>query len=169
VVEGLQHMARMGFKLIVITNQAGIGHGHFTEGEMHAFNRHMAELLKSHGVTIEGIYYCPFHPEASLAEYRKDSFLRKPQPGMLLQASSEHKIDLNRSYLIGDKASDTLAAKAAGCTAILVRYAACDQEKDLGGAVPDFIAGDMREAAKFIEMHASSLKSTPQTISSENI
>jgi D-glycero-D-manno-heptose 1,7-bisphosphate phosphatase len=150
VVEGLQWLSKMGFKLIVTTNQAGIARGYFTEREVEAFNQHLLVSLQSHSVTIDGIYYCPHHPTEGIGKYRQDCFCRKPKPGMLTQAAKEHDIDLSRSYVIGDKKSDILAGKAVGCTTILVlRGVAGTGERELS-AVPDYVACDLLDAALII-------------------
>jgi len=104
----------IGFKLVIITNQAGIGRGYYTVADYKKLTEWMLEQFKARGVRIARVYYCPFHPSAGVGEYRKDSFDRKPNPGMILQANEELGLDLSRSVLIGDKVSDIEAGHAAG-------------------------------------------------------
>jgi D-glycero-D-manno-heptose 1,7-bisphosphate phosphatase len=155
VVPGLRHLARLGFQLIITTNQSGIGRGYFVEADMHAFNAALVERLRGDGVTIAGIYFCPFHPTEGLGEYRRDSPLRKPNPGMLLQAAVEHDLELDASFAIGDKTSDVAAGRAAGCRTVLLRRGADDSAERESSARPDFVAADLVEAAQFIERLAA--------------
>lgn len=103
-----------GYLIIVITNQAGIGRGYYTEEDFHKLNDWMIEQFKQRGITITGVYYCPYHPTHGIGEYLKDSYDRKPNPGMILKASERYSIDLKQSVLIGDKDTDIKAGQAAG-------------------------------------------------------
>lgn len=154
VVAGLRRMSAAGFGLYITTNQSGIARGYFSEADMHVFNAALRERLRAEGVDIEAIYYCPFHPKGSVEFYRQDSPLRKPRPGMILQAAAEHQLALPASFAIGDKKSDILAGQAAGCRTILVRTGARGAgEPDLQ-ATPDFIAPHLLAAAEWIERDA---------------
>lgn len=117
-LEGIFELCRtaqgLGYLLIVITNQAGIGRGYYSENDFHLLTDWMCDAFAREGVTIDGVYFCPYHPEHGVGDYKIDSPCRKPAPGMLLQASKEHDIDLSRSVLIGDKESDIQAGIAAG-------------------------------------------------------
>lgn len=103
-----------GYKLIVITNQSGIGRGYYDESQFNQLTDWMKAQFASHGVHIDGVYFCPHHPEKALPAYRLKCECRKPEPGMLLQAIAEHDIDPNQSIMFGDKVSDIKAAKKAG-------------------------------------------------------
>lgn len=104
----------LGFHIFVITNQAGIGRGYYTETQFLNLSRWMCERFDEAGASITKVYYSPFHPEAGLGKYKKDDFSRKPNPGMILQARTEYNIELGRSILIGDKLTDVNAGIAAG-------------------------------------------------------
>jgi D-glycero-D-manno-heptose 1,7-bisphosphate phosphatase len=110
---------RTGYLVVVVTNQAGIGRGYYSEEQFHALTHWMRARFAEHGGQIDGVYYCPCHPEHGIGEYRRESEFRKPAPGMLLQAQSELGIDLKRSILIGDKLSDMAAGRAAGVATLL--------------------------------------------------
>lgn len=99
----------LNYKLIVVTNQSGIGRGYYTEEDFHQLTAWMHEAFITAGIPLDAVYYCPFHPDG-IGQYRKKSPLRKPAPGMLLKAREELAIDLSRSVLIGDKESDIEAA-----------------------------------------------------------
>ena len=112
----------MGYLLVLVTNQSGIARGLFTEEQFLQLTEWMDWSLADRGVDLDGIYYCPHHPEAKLAEFKQDCDCRKPKSGMLLQAIEELKIDPSRSIMIGDKVDDLLAGKGAKInTTILVR------------------------------------------------
>jgi D-glycero-D-manno-heptose 1,7-bisphosphate phosphatase len=103
-----------GFNLVVITNQAGIARGYYTEGDYERLTAWMLDQFASRGIRIDRVYYCPFHPTAGIGEYRRESFDRKPNPGMILRAQKDLDLDLSRSVLVGDKDSDIEAGRAAG-------------------------------------------------------
>ena len=102
------------YKLVVITNQAGIGRGYYSEDDFHQLTAWMCEQFSVAGAPIERVYFSPFHPTAGIGKYLKDDFSRKPYPGMILQARAELDLDLPSSVLIGDKASDIQSGIAAG-------------------------------------------------------
>jgi D-glycero-D-manno-heptose 1,7-bisphosphate phosphatase len=147
-VEGLQVLGGLGRPLIVVTNQSGIARGYFTEADAARFNALLAETLAAHGVRLTAFYVCPFHPTEGVGPYRQESPCRKPAPGMLLQAAREHRIDLRDSYMIGDKASDVLAGRRAGCRTILVRTGVAGG--DMAEVQPDWVAADLVQAAQLI-------------------
>lgn len=105
---------RNGLKIIVITNQAGIARGFYTERDFELLSMWMVEIFKNNNINITDIYFCPYHPQHGIGHYKKDADCRKPKPGMILQAAVEHDINLSRSFLIGDKISDVEAGLAAG-------------------------------------------------------
>jgi D-glycero-D-manno-heptose 1,7-bisphosphate phosphatase len=104
----------LGFRLIVITNQAGIGRGYYDEAEFQRLTGWMLRQFQERGIPIDRVYHCPYHPTAGVGEYRRDSFDRKPNPGMLLKAQRDFGLDLSQCVLVGDKDSDIEAGRAAG-------------------------------------------------------
>jgi D-glycero-D-manno-heptose 1,7-bisphosphate phosphatase len=105
---------QLGYLIFVVTNQAGIGRGYFSEQEFLKLNDWMCAVFQAKGVPLEKVYYCPFHPEHGIGPYKVDSHLRKPAPGMILQAAREYEIDLSHSVLVGDQETDIHAGVAAG-------------------------------------------------------
>lgn len=103
-----------GYLVIVVTNQAGIGRGYYSEAEFHELTAWMCDIFVQRGANIDAVYYCPFHPEHGIDKYKKESEFRKPNPGMLLLAANEHNIDLKNSLMVGDKISDIQAGQRAG-------------------------------------------------------
>lgn len=107
VFEALRYATSVGYKLIVVTNQSGIGRGYFTQADYDALETYIRRLFADAGTPLTEVYHCPHHPDANCD-------CRKPRPGMILRAVGEHDIDLARSVMIGDKPSDAEAAEAAG-------------------------------------------------------
>jgi D-glycero-D-manno-heptose 1,7-bisphosphate phosphatase len=151
--EAVRLVNRAGLKAIVITNQSGIARGMYTEQTLGAIHEKMIEELRAHGAMLAGVYYCPHHPEVGDARYRIACDCRKPQPGMLDRAARDHNIDLSRSFVIGDKASDINLARNAGARAALVLtgYGRETLERpDLWPCEPALVAENLLEAAKLI-------------------
>ena len=117
-VEGIFDLCRKanaaGMAIVVVTNQAGIGRGYYSEREFHDLSDWMCAQFLSNGVKIDAVYFCPFHPSHGVGHYKMESFDRKPNPGMILRAEKDLGLDLARSTLVGDKLSDIAAAKVAG-------------------------------------------------------
>jgi len=136
--EALRHLKSRGFKLIIITNQSGIGRGLFTLDQYRAVE---AEVLRQLGDgLIDATYYCPDAPG-------QHSSCRKPAPGMVLEATLDHHIDLSRSFLIGDKEIDVECAHNAGVRAIRVRTGI---QSDITGTKADWTVDDLSEAVAII-------------------
>lgn len=116
-IDGIFDLCRkaksQGYKIIVVTNQAGIAKGIYTEEDYFKFRDYVHAEFEKQGCPIDAEYYCPYHIEG-LGKYRKDSEDRKPNPGMILKAAKDFNIDLSQSILIGDKESDIEAGKNAG-------------------------------------------------------
>lgn len=122
MIDACRELKKMGFALVMVTNQSGIARGKFSEDQFMYLTEWMDWSLADRDVDFDGIYFCPHHPEAVIEEYRQVCDCRKPQPGMLLQAQQELNIDMAASYMVGDKPEDMQAALAAGVgTKVLVR------------------------------------------------
>lgn len=116
-IDGIFDLCRsavdVGMAVVVVTNQAGIGRGYYSEAQFLLVTEWMRSRFADEGVVIDRVYYCPYHPEYGIASYKADSFDRKPNPGMILRARDELGLSLDNSVLVGDKASDIAAARAA--------------------------------------------------------
>jgi D-glycero-D-manno-heptose 1,7-bisphosphate phosphatase len=131
--EGIFDLCRaaetLGYLLLVVTNQAGIARGYYTESEFLRLTEWMIGKFAEQQIRIARVYYCPYHPIHGVGVYKYDSPDRKPKPGMLLRAQADFNLDLKSSLLIGDQLSDIHAAKAAGIgTAILLHSATAATE-----------------------------------------
>ena len=109
-----------GYLTFLTTNQSGVARGYFSDDLVRAVHGKLEGLLAEAGARLNGIYYCPHHPEEGPAPWRARCDCRKPQPGMILRAAREHDLDLARSWAIGDGVVDIQAAAAAGVRGILV-------------------------------------------------
>ena len=143
VFETLRCFQKLGYLLIIITNQAGIGRGYYTEEDFHVLNSWMTEQFKKKGVYISNIYYSPFHPVSGVGKYKKDSYCRKPNPGMIFQAKKDFNIDLSESILVGDKESDIETGINAGIkTNILVKSG---HKVDINNTKSSFVKESIRD------------------------
>ena len=114
VIDALRELKEMGFALVLVTNQSGIARGMFTEDQFMHLTEWMDWSLADREVDLDGIYFCPHHPDAIVEAFRQSCDCRKPQPGMLLTAQQDLNIDMAASYMVGDKIEDMQAAFAAG-------------------------------------------------------
>lgn len=118
--EAIKSLKDAGFLVIVVSNQAGVARGYFDEQAVETLHRHIQAELAALGTAIDAFYFCPHHPEEGVGRYKVACGCRKGEPGMLLQAAREHDIDLQASFMIGDKLADIVAGQRAGCQSILV-------------------------------------------------
>ena len=150
VFVALRRARKMGFLLVIVTNQSGVARGYFSEEVVERFHVKMRQVFAEEDISFDGIYSCPYHPTEGVGPYRIDSPLRKPQPGMLLQAAKDLQIDLPASFMIGDKLSDVAAGAGAGCRTILVRTGKAGKGEDLS-VCPDFTVESLLDAVRLIE------------------
>lgn len=140
--EAVERFAKLGYGVIVVTNQSGVGRGYFGMEDVERVNARMLELLGDAAQYLERIYICPHAPEDGCG-------CRKPHTGLVEQAARELGLDASRSVVIGDKAADVELARNAGAAAVLVTtgYGA---EAARGAVAADFVAADLTEAAEWV-------------------
>jgi len=169
--DAIKKLSAAGFKVIVITNQSAVARGMMNISALEKINGRLCSLLEEQGARIDGLYYCPHHPTEGNKEYTRPCDCRKPAPGMFIKAAKEHRIDLSKSYIIGDKLSDISMAPALKAKGILVKtgYGESELESFSSSAgfhmnsrrrlelasispsvKPDFIATDIFDAVDWI-------------------
>ena len=145
---------KLGFAVVIVSNQSGVARGLFTEEDVVAVNQRFGEMLLAENpqAVIDDYQFCPFHPRATVEKYRMESNLRKPSPGMFLAAAGKLSLDLSRSWLIGDAPRDIEAGAAAGCRTILFRDPALSPSHTAHGpAAADHVVARLEEAMNIIE------------------
>ncbi len=147
----------LGYKIVIVTNQGGVARGKYSEEDVEATHERLRELIMAAatGARIDGFYFCPYHPEGTVEKYKKEHPERKPQPGMLLRAAKELKLDLPQSWMVGDTLRDIEAGKAAGVRTVLVRDPRLEHNPLTYGAddetvKPEFEAETLIEAVRMI-------------------
>jgi D,D-heptose 1,7-bisphosphate phosphatase len=152
VGEGIAKLRnRLGFKIIVISNQSGVTRGIITHEQVNAVNKKINELLAEFGAKVDDFFYCPFHPDFDSPEEYE---CRKPSPKMVFEAAEKHGIDLSKSFFIGDQLSDVECGNRAGVKTILITNKISEKEiNDLQSPekTPNFVARDFLNACAFIE------------------
>lgn len=139
VVRAIRILNQRGITAVVITNQSGIARGYFTPDDLARIHHKLHLELAQGNAHLDGIYYCPHHPDDGC-------LCRKPKPGLFMQAAHELSIDLSRSFMIGDQPKDIEAGKNAGCRTVLISTAR-PQENDM---VPDYTAFDILDAVNWV-------------------
>ena len=148
--QALQLFRRLGYALIVVSNQSGIAHGLFTETSLAPVRHRLGELLAQYEVALDGFYYCPHSPDGVIGRYAIACTCRKPMPGMLFRAAREHDIDLARSWMIGDILNDVEAGRRAGCRTVLIDNGNETEWKMSPRRKPHLSAPDLYTAATMI-------------------
>ncbi len=141
-IPGLKKMQDMEFRLIIITNQGGIGLGYFTKEDFYNVNRKMFHLFSESGIKIDKIYFCPHN-------VTENCTCRKPKTGLIQQAKNDLNLDMDQSFIIGDKTADIQTGKNAGLKSILVRTGTAGKDREYQ-IKSDFIAKDLLDAANWI-------------------
>lgn len=153
--KGIKMLNKMGYKIIVVTNQSGVARGYFSEDSVKTVNARLKELLKTGGAHIDALYYCPHHPTDGIPPYKGDCECRKPATGMIDSAVSDFNIDPSVSYVVGDKLVDIELAHRAGAKGILVKTGYGNKEikrlSEESQITPDYIAENLLEAATWIK------------------
>lgn len=152
---GLRLFSRLGYLLIVVSNQPGVAQGRFAESALPAVRRRLERLLCREGVRLTDFYYCPHDVKGAVAAYAKACSCRKPLPGMLLRAAAEHDIDLDASWMVGDILHDIEAGIRAGCRTVLIDNGNETEWQLSPLRTPDFVAPDLHACARLITMAPS--------------
>jgi D-glycero-D-manno-heptose 1,7-bisphosphate phosphatase len=151
VPKALKELKQLGYKLIVVSNQSAVARGIVTEKVLGEIHERLKQMLAKKGAYLDGIYYCPYHPEGTIPKYRRESDSRKPNPGMLLTAAEDMNLDLGQSWLIGNSTRDIQAGKRAGCKTILINSRLDATKLQSNHPNPDYTAMNIKEATNIIK------------------
>lgn len=150
-LEALRLLRQTELALVLVSNQSGVARGLFDEAAVAAVNARLARLIGEAGLSLDGVYYCPHHPEGRVAAYRRRCDCRKPAPGMLDRAARDLDLTLPGSWIVGDKDDDLGLAPARGLRAVLVRTGhGLATETALGEDGPEHVADGILGAARWI-------------------
>ena len=155
-IESVKLLNRAGFKVVVVTNQAGVARGLFDEDFIDEAHRFPDQKFGDGGATIDKFYYCPHHPEASVEAYRCECDCRKPKAGMLWKAAQELQLELSHSFVIGDRLSDLRLGPAVGAKSVLVRtgYGETTARELTDDVEVDYTAPELMTAVAWILRHS---------------
>ena len=152
--EAIRRLNAAGVAAVVVTNQAGVARGYFSEDVLHAANSALAAQLKDAGAYLDGIYVCPHHPTEGRPPFRADCDCRKPKPGLLHRAAADIALDLLASTVVGDRASDLAVAPAVGARSVLVLtgygLGEWEYQRARFPVPPDHVAPDLLAAVDWI-------------------
>ncbi len=153
-IKAIKRLNKRGLKTFIITNQSGVARGFFPYSLVEDIHKEIIKGLKKEGAYIDGIYWCPHHPQGSIKPYAALCDCRKPKPGLLKKAANEHHIILDKSYVVGDKVTDIITGKNIGAKTILVLTGygrgECEYILPNSGVKPDYIADDLLDAVDCI-------------------
>lgn len=148
--DAIRSLNGMGVAVIVITNQSGVARGYYTEEDVTIYNQALERELEKKNAYVDAIYYCPHHPEFGETKYKIDCNCRKPNTGLLQIAAKEHCIDLEKSFVIGDKLSDIESGKGVGCKTVLVLTGHGGKELENADGGFDISLPSIKEAVSWI-------------------
>jgi len=151
--EALRAIRKNGYLCLVISNQSGVARGYFDEDAVRSVHLRVDELLVKAGATpVDAYYYCPHHPKGEVPEYTVDCDCRKPRPGLFMRAAKEFGVDLQNSFMIGDKTSDIKAAQNAGlkASALVKTGYGPDEIAKIHGSKNTFVADDINDAVRLL-------------------
>ena len=146
VCDAIHTLNERNIPAIIITNQSGIARGILSEEKLSEIHLRLLKLLAEQGARIDAIYYCPHHPDGNPGEYRTACSCRKPEPGLLLQAARDFRLDLSSCYMIGDKSIDVETIHRVGGKGILLSTGG---DHDIQHR-PDHLAHDLHDAVTWV-------------------
>jgi len=151
-IDAIRALNAAGLRVIVVTNQAGVARGYYDEAFVQATHALIDQRVREGRAQIDAFYYCPHHPDGSVARYRGACECRKPATGMIRRAVAEFGIDPARSFVVGDRWLDVEFGRAAGARSILVRtgYGLNEESRPEDAVRPDLVADNLMEAVAWV-------------------
>jgi len=149
-IEAIKLLNEAKYKVIVITNQSGVARGLFSEDMLQTIDKTLHKKILNGGAHLDGLYYCPHHPEHGVYPYRRECDCRKPQAGLIKKAAKEHHSDLAQSYMIGDHSCDIGAGSAAGVKTVFLLTGHGTHEQGKLATKPNHTAADLLAAVKWV-------------------
>lgn len=150
----MRRLNAAGVAAVVVSNQAGVARGYFTEDVLQATNAELVAQLKQAGAHLDGVYVCPHHPTEGQPPFRAECECRKPKPGLLVRAAADLGLELAASTIVGDKASDLAVAPAVGARPVLVLtgygLGEWEYQRHRFPVMPDHVAEDLLEAVEWV-------------------
>lgn len=158
-IDAIRALNRAGVRVVVVTNQSGIARGYFTETTVGAVHQRISDLLAVGGASIDAYYYCPHHPDGSVAAFARACECRKPGRALVDKAIAEFGIDPRRSVTVGDRWLDVGLARTIGAKGVLVRtgYGALEEHRAPEGLAADSVVNNLVEAVSWILVNRSSV------------
>ncbi len=147
--QAIRSFREAGYRIVVVTNQAGVARGYYQEKDVHELHAYMNEILGQDGAQVDHFFYCPHHPVHGIGKYKKACHCRKPETGMFEKAEQFYEIDKEHSWMIGDKLIDVEAGRNFGVHTVLVGtgYGAGEREAAANKGLYDFYAETLLDAA----------------------
>ncbi len=154
-IDAIRALNRAGIAVVVVTNQSGCARGYFTEAFVREVHDALDARLALGGARIDGYYYCPHHPDGTVAEYRCQCMCRKPAAGLVERAARDLGLDPARSFVVGDAWRDVALARAVGARGVLVRTGcgAVNEMRPQDGVAADAVVDNLAAAASWMLMH----------------
>jgi len=163
--EALRLLNDAGWLAILVTNQAGVARGYFSEAMVQEVHANLSAVLEKEGARLDAIYYCAHHPSVGEPPYRLDCDCRKPRPGLINRAAVEWKVDLANSWMVGDRFSDVELARNAGVHSALVLTGygrgEWEHQRSSWTMEPEIVADNLLEAVKLILSEPSAVAGGP--------
>jgi D-glycero-D-manno-heptose 1,7-bisphosphate phosphatase len=156
-IDAVRLLNRAGYLIAVVTNQAGVAQGIYSEDTVRGIHHHIAARFEAGRARIDGFYYCPHLADAPVEAYRRECDCRKPRPGLVRQAERELGVDLARSFVVGDRWRDIEMGRAVGARTALVRtgYGRTEEAKPPEGLAADIVVDNVMQAVVWILQHGS--------------
>jgi D-glycero-D-manno-heptose 1,7-bisphosphate phosphatase len=162
--DAIRALNRAGFAVVVVTNQSGVARRYFTDAFVEETHRALDQRLAAGGARVDAYYYCPHHPDGTVAEYRRQCDCRKPARGLVDRAARELGLVAKRSFVVGDTWRDVGLARTIGARGILVRTGAgaVEETRPPDGLAADVVVDNLAAAASWILLHQHATRSNPQ-------